>query len=77
VNFSVPDGSNLSAEMQIINLDGSIKLEKKTVLNCPEDSTIHCIKVEYPESLSSVYFIRLKLKKDNKIISENFLERAA
>ena len=72
VNYSVPDGSNLSAIMQIINLDGSIKLEKKAVLNCPEDSTIHCFKVEYPDSLSNVYFIRLKLTRNNKVISENF-----
>ena len=75
VNYSIPDGSNLSALMQIINIDGSIELEKKTPLNCPEDSTIHCFKVEYPDSLSSVYFMRLKLMKDNKIISENFYWR--
>ncbi|MFZ0456820.1 MAG: sugar-binding domain-containing protein [Ignavibacteriaceae bacterium] len=75
VNYSVPDGSNLSALMQIINLDGTIKMEKNSILNCPEDSTIHCFKVEYLDSLNNVFFIRLKLKKNNKIISENFYWR--
>ncbi len=72
VNYSVPNGSNLTAIMQIINLDGIVKFEKKTLLNCPEDSTIHCFKVEYLDSLSDVHFIRLKLEKNNKVISENF-----
>ena len=63
VNYSIQNGSGLTAAMEIINLDGTIKLEKKAVIDCPEDNTVRCFKVKYPESLSSVYFIRLTLTK--------------
>jgi hypothetical protein len=77
VNYSESNGAGLTAKIQILNLDGSIKLEKKLSINCPIDNIIRCFKLEYPEGLSDVYFIRLKLEKENKVVSENFYWRSA
>ena len=75
VNYSIQNGSGLTAAMEIINLDGTIKLEKKVALDCPEDNTVRCFKVIYPESLSSVYFIRLTLTRGSTELSENLYWR--
>jgi hypothetical protein len=72
VNYRNSDRSELTAVMELINLNGKVKLKKDMVINCQEDHTIRCFKVERPKGLSSVYFIRLKLKRDNMILSENF-----
>jgi hypothetical protein len=61
--------------MEIINLDGTIKLEKKVALDCPEDNTVRCFKVTYPENLSSTYFIRLTLTRGSTELSENLYWR--
>jgi hypothetical protein len=75
VNYRNSDGTKLTAIMEIINLDGSVKLKKKTVIDCPEDHTVRCYKMDYPERLSSVYFIRLTLKKGSTTLSENLYWR--
>ncbi len=75
VNYSIPDGSGLTATMELVNLDGSVKLLKKTSLDCPEDKCVRCMKVENPEGLSSVYFVRLKLERGAAVISENLYWR--
>jgi len=75
VNYSIHNGSGLTAMMEIINLDGTIKLEKKVALDCPEDNTVRCFKVTYPENLSSTYFIRLTLTRGSTELSENLYWR--
>ena len=75
VNYRNSKGTGLTAVMEILNLDGSVKLKKEAAIDCPEDHTVRCYKVEYPHDLSSVYFIRLTLKKGSKIISENLYWR--
>jgi hypothetical protein len=77
VNYSASNGENLTAEIQMLNLDGSVKLEKKIPVICPIDNIIRCCKLEYPSGLSDVYFIRLKLVKANKVVSENFYWRSS
>lgn len=52
-----------------------MKLEKKVAIDCPEDITVHCFKIEYPDSLSSVYFIKLKLERNGAEVSENLYRR--
>jgi len=71
VNYSKSEGNNLTAEIQLLNLDGSVKLDKKLPVNCPIDNINRCFKLEYPSDLSEVFFIRLKLTKGNKVVSEN------
>jgi len=72
VNYSAGNVSGLTANVEILNLDGTVKWEQKTTLDSPEDSMIPCFGIEYPSGLSDVYFLRLKLLKDNRTISENF-----
>ncbi len=75
VNYRNSNGTKLTAVMEILNLDGSVKSQKKIVIDCPEDHTVQCCKMEYPEHLSSVYFIRLTLKKGKSTLSENLYWR--
>ncbi|MGA9407990.1 MAG: sugar-binding domain-containing protein [Bacteroidota bacterium] len=75
VNYSIQNGSGMTATMDIVNLDGAVRLEKKVAIDCPEDSTVHCFKIEYPDSLSSVYFIKLKLERNGAEVSENLYRR--
>ena len=75
VNYRNSDGIRLTAKMEILNLDGSIKFKRKTVIDCPEDHTVRCYQMEYPADLSSVYFIRLTLKKGSTTLSENLYWR--
>jgi hypothetical protein len=75
VNYNARNRVGLTAKAQMINMDGSVQWEKETGLNCKEDSTAICFKLEFPKSLSSVHFIKLTLKQDDKTISENFYWR--
>jgi hypothetical protein len=56
-------------------MDGSVQWEKETTVDCKEDMTVRCFKLEFPQSLSAVHFIKLTLKEGNKIISDNFYWR--
>ncbi len=84
VNYSEPKGDGLTATMEIFNLDGTLKSQKTVAVTCPEDSTVSCIadfqsvlcfEVETTYGLSSVYFLRLSLKRGKEIVSENFYWR--
>jgi hypothetical protein len=72
VNYSVQDGKDLTAFVKIFNLDGTEKLNQKFTLDCPIDRRYLVCKIEKPKGLSRVYFIRLKLERGKKLISENF-----
>jgi len=71
VNYSEQHGSGLTATMDIFNLDGKLRAERTADVDCPEDATVKAMKMEYPDSLSSIYFVRLKLKRGNDLLSEN------
>jgi beta-galactosidase/beta-glucuronidase len=75
VNNNARNRTGLTAKAQLINMDGSVQWEKETRLDCKEDSTAICFKLEFPKSLSSVHFIRLILKQGDKNISENLYWR--
>jgi beta-galactosidase/beta-glucuronidase len=75
VNYNAGNKSGLTAKARLINMDGSVQWEKETGLNCKEDSTAVCFKLEFPKSLSLVHFIKLILKEGDKTISENFYWR--
>jgi hypothetical protein len=75
VNYNGRDRTGLTAKAQIINMDGSVQWEKESRLNCKEDTTIKCFKLEFPENLSSVHFIKLTLTEGDKTVSENFYWR--
>jgi hypothetical protein len=72
VNYSSTNGNNLTAFVELLNLDGSVVLKKHFGIDCTIDQIKFVCKLEKPENINSVYYIRLKLQKENELISENF-----
>lgn len=75
VNYNAGEARGLSAQVQILNLDGSVQWEKTAALDSPEDSMLAPIHMEYPSTLSAVHFLRLRLTREGKLVSENFYWR--
>ena len=75
VNYSAGNQTGLTAEMELLNLDGSRIDGKNSSVDSNEDSTVTCFKMSYPANASSVHFIRLRLKKGAELISSNFYMR--
>jgi Exo-beta-D-glucosaminidase Ig-fold domain/Glycosyl hydrolase 2 galactose-binding domain-like/F5/8 type C domain/Glycosyl hydrolases family 2 len=75
VNYNGKDRKGLIAKAQVINMDGSLMWEKEAVVDCKEDQTVKCFRLEFPAGLSSVHFIKLTLKQGSRIISDNFYWR--
>jgi hypothetical protein len=77
VNYNSLLGANLTAKAELINLEGVVQWQKEISLNCPIDNTVRCFPLEYPDNLSAVYFIRLKLFHSDNVISENLYWRGS
>lgn len=75
VNLHAGAREGLRAHAQIINTDGSVQWEKDTLVNSQEDSTVKCFRLEFPQTLSDVHFIKLTLYGNDRILSENFYWR--
>ncbi|HEY9141254.1 MAG TPA: hypothetical protein VIN93_10200, partial [Bryobacteraceae bacterium] len=75
VNYSGGDARGLTARVEVLNLDGSVRWEKTAPVDSAEDSTVSCIKMEYPDGLTAVHFLRLKLSRRGATVSENFYWR--
>jgi hypothetical protein len=75
VNYSGGAAAGLSAQAEILNMDGSRKWEKTASLDSAEDSVQTPIRLEYPEGLTPVHFIRLKLTRGGQTVSDNFYLR--
>jgi hypothetical protein len=75
VNYNAGNKPGLVAKAEIINMDGAVQWQKERTLECKEDSTAICFKLEFTKSLTSVHFIKLLLKQGDKTISENFYWR--
>jgi hypothetical protein len=67
----------LTAEAKIYNMDGTEKYSKSALLDISQDSVVNCFTLHFPEGLSSVCFIRLKLKNNNDVLSDNFYWQGA
>jgi hypothetical protein len=72
VNYNAGDQKKLEARAQVLDLDGSVKWEKTTTLDSPEDSTLSPIHLEFPAGMKGTQFIRLALLKNGKPMSTNF-----
>jgi len=75
VNYSAGAAAGLSARVQLINSDGTVKWEKSASLDSAEDSMAAPFKMEYPAGLTPVHFIRLELRQGRKLVSDNFYWR--
>jgi hypothetical protein len=75
VNYHARNRQNLTAEARLINMDGMVMWKNQKEVNSNEDTTVKCFALEFPETLSSVHFIKLVLRKEEKVLSENFYWR--
>ena len=75
VNYNAKDQTGLTAKAQILNMDGSVQWEKEAEVDSHEDTTIKCIGLQFPQTLSAVHFIKLTLTGGGKVLSENFYWR--
>jgi hypothetical protein len=75
VNYSAGNATGLTALAEILNMDGTRRWDKSAELDSSEDSIQTPIKLEYPEGLTPVHFIRLTLKRGGETVSENFYLR--
>ena len=76
VNYSAGTHKGLTAKVQVLNMDASVAWEKEATVDSNEDTTDKCIKLEVPENLSKVHFIKMTLVEDGKVISDNFYHRS-
>ncbi len=75
VNYSAGNRANLTAKAIIMNMDGSVKWNKAIIIASRENSTVTCFRLEFPESISDVHFIKLSLAEGEQLLSENFYWR--
>lgn len=75
VNYSGGNRTGLTAQVEVLNLDGSKQWEKSATLDSKEDSTANAIKMQYPAGLTPVHFLRLTLKSGSEVVSTNFYLR--
>jgi beta-galactosidase/beta-glucuronidase len=75
VNYSAGSARGLTARAELLNMDGALKWEKTAAVDSAEDSVTAPIQMEYPDGLTPVHFIRLKLARGDEILSENFYWR--
>jgi len=75
VNYNGGDARGLSAHAEIRNMNGDLKWEKSATLDSPEDSVASPIQLEFPAGLTAVHYIRLRLTRGDRVVSENFYLR--
>jgi hypothetical protein len=71
VNYSIPGGRGLTAKMQVIALDGTVKQSKELPVNSSEDSRVEVMPVTVPAELNGIYMVRLELKRGGVLVSGN------
>jgi hypothetical protein len=75
VNYSGGDARGLTAGVELLNMDGSVKWRKTASLDSSEDSVAAPLHMEYPDGITPVHFIRLKLTRGGAAVSDNFYWR--
>ena len=76
VNYSTPDAAGLTANVELLNMNGEVKWQQSASLDARQDSLSTPLQMQYPDGLSAVHFIRLKLMRGNETISGNFYWRS-
>ncbi len=75
VNYSAGNVNGLTAQVEILNMDGTRVSQKSATLDSKEDSTVSPFRMEYPAGLTAVHFIRLALMRGSESVSSNFYLR--
>ena len=76
VNYSAGSHKELTAKVQVLNMDATVAWEKEVNVDSNEDTTNKCIKLEFPQNISKVHFIKMWLIENGKVISDNFYHRS-
>ena len=76
MNYHAGAHADLTAHVQVLNMDASVAWESEAKVNSQEDTTEKCIKLQFPDNLTKVHFIKLTLKEGDKVVSENFYHRS-
>jgi hypothetical protein len=71
VNYSGGDRRNLTAALEILNMDGTRMGHKTEAIDSKEDSVVTAFSVEYPTGLTPVHFLRLTLSQGTQALSTN------
>ncbi len=77
VNCSAGSLTGLTAQVEILNLDGTVKATQTVQLDSAEDSNHPCIHVAYPGGLTPVHFLRLTLSEAPNVLSTNLYLRGS
>jgi len=75
VNYSAGNQKELTAHAEVLDLSGAVRWQKTATLDSAEDSTATPIQMEFPEGLTAVHFVRLRLTRGAQLISENLYWR--
>jgi hypothetical protein len=76
VNLSGGNVTGLTAQVEILNMDGTRVARNSAKLDSKEDSNSPCIQMAYPSGLSPVHFLRLALTRRSETLSSNFYLRS-
>ena len=72
VNYNAGEQNGLTAHVQVIDIDGTVKWEKGAAVDSHEDSTASPLQLEFPAGLARTHFIRLSLTRGAVVLSSNF-----
>ena len=73
VNYHALDRTGLTAEAQILDMQGQPLWKETCTLDLPEDSTFECFPLQIPSDAGDVYYVKLTLSDaDGNILSDNF-----
>ena len=75
VNHCAGDVRELTAMVEVFNMDGAKQWEKTAPVDSSEDSATACIQMSYPSGLTPVHFLRLRLTRGGQTVSTNFYLR--
>jgi hypothetical protein len=75
VNYSGGSAKGLAISAEVINMDGKLAWSKSATVDSSEDSVLTPIHLEFPDTVTPVHFIRLKLVRGDVAISDNFYLR--
>ena len=71
VNYSSSIGHGLTATIEVLNLNGKVRWQKRFAVDCPIDQIVPCCKMGFTDTAQQILFVRLRLTKGTTCISEN------
>lgn len=74
-NNTGKDYVELMAVAEIYNIDATKMYTDSVQIDSYSDQVVDCFTMTFPAKLSETHFIKLKLKKGNKVLSDNFYWR--